>query len=190
MQKNYSVVDGQSSFDACLQTYGSLDFLCKMLVDSGIDNVNTKLQSQKKIVYDDEVVIDQVVRNQSLISNIIYATDSGQFGDTYYVITQPSPPPIVKVPTELPNTNNNNVMAQRVSATQFTSSADGTIEFSPLDKDNLSMIGYDIIQIEIEIKPLQNSQYVWNKNLGKVTLQGGLTIDNGQTAFIIYSQNV
>jgi hypothetical protein len=35
MLKNYKAVNGQSIYDVCLNTYGTLDRLIKQLVDSG-----------------------------------------------------------------------------------------------------------------------------------------------------------
>lgn len=190
MQKSYKAFDGQTTYDVCLQVYGSLDNLVKLLIDSGVDNINAKPKSQQKFTYDDTLVTDQVVSNQFLLSNIIYATDTGDNGNAYYILKQPSPPPLIKTPVDLPTPPNLDNMYEQVNNTSFTSGADGTTVFTPLDKDGNSMIGADIVQIEIEIRPLRNTDYVWNKNLGTVTLQGGVVIDNNQTAFILYKRLV
>lgn len=188
MQKSYSALDGQSIFDVCLQVYGSLDFLFKLIQDSGIDSVNSVISSQQQFIYDDTLVFNQGVSNQFLLSGIFYATDSGNNGEVYYIIKQP-PPLLIKGPTKLPpNNNNNNMPYQRVSHTTFISGADGTVDLFPLDKDSLSMVGYDIVEVILEIKPLKNSDYVWNKTIGKMSLQGGIVVDKDQQLSILYSQ--
>lgn len=192
MLRSYKAIEGQSLLDVCLQTYGTLDLLIKLMQDSGIDNVNVKPKSQQVFIYDDTLVFNQGVTNQYLLSNIIYATDAGENGSAYYIIRQPSPPPLVKKPTDLPTPINPDDMYQRTSATSFTSGADGTTDIFPQDKDGLSMAGgtYDITQVELQIQPMKSSDYVWNKTLGKLTLLNGFVLDNGQTAFILYSQMI
>lgn len=192
MLKKYKAIEGQSLLDVCLQTYGTLDLLIKLLQDSGVDNVNVKPKSQQVFIYDDILIFNQGVANQFLLSNIIYATDTGDNGDAYYIIKQPSPPPLVKQPINLPPPINPEDMYQKTSATSFTSNVDGLTEFFPLDANNLSMAGniYDLTQIELQIQPVKNNDYVWNKTLGKVTLLNGFVLDSGQTAFILYSQMI
>lgn len=85
----------------------------------------------------------------------------------------------------------NTVVAAEYSETDstfYTSTADGTTSFTLLDKDGNSMIGKDIVQVELEVKNLKPAQFSWDKTTAIMTLLGGLTIDNGQTAFVLYRQ--
>ncbi len=185
MQRSYKAIDGQSNIDIVLQTYGTIDNLLKLIQDSGVDNVNVKPRSQQAFTYDDELIINQGIQNQFLLSGIIYATNSGINGETYYVIKQKSTPKVIKGPDILPPPPNTEDMYSETNGTSFVSGADGTTTFTPMDKDGNSMIGVDIVQVELEIKPLTNVQWVWNKVLGTMSLIG-VTLDAGQTAAIIY----
>lgn len=87
-------------------------------------------------------------------------------------------------------TENTAVAAEysETDSTFYTSTADGTTSFTLLDKDGNSMIGKDIVQVELEVKNLKPAQFSWDKTTAIMTLLGGLTIDNGQTAFVLYRQ--
>ena len=94
-----------------------------------------------------------------------------------------SQPPVVTPP-------NPDDMITQVNGAQFVSGADGTTIITLMDKDGNSMIGNDLIQIEKEIRPIVNANWVWNKISGILTLINGETVDNGQTLFYLYSKIV
>lgn len=192
MLKNYSAVNGQSMFDICLNTYGTLDRIVKQLVDSGgIQGVNAVPARGQVFVYDDDLVADQAVNQAYLLTGIRYATINGTNGQTYYIINQNTPqaiqpdaqPPIVTPP-------NPDDMITQVNGAQFVSGADGTTVMTLQDKDGNSMIGCDLVQIEKEIRPIINANWVWNKTSGILTLINGEALDNGQTLFYLYSKVV
>lgn len=187
MLQKYNSVWGQSTFDVCLNTYGSLDPLYKMLQDSGVDNVNDEVKSNQEFLYDDSLVSEKDVSQSFLLNNTRYATSTGQKGSVYYTIKQPKPPVYIP-PGITPGPPTPSTMYQQVSATYYTSGADGVTEIYPTDKDGLSMVGTDIIQIEKEIAPIKNTDWVWNKALGKLTLINGVSVDTGQTLHIIYGK--
>lgn len=191
--QNYPAVYGQSLYDICLQVYGTLDLLYKLLQDSGVDSVNVVPFSGQVFIYDDTLVTDQAIINRNVLGNILYATDIGSNGSVYYMLHQGNPRLIHrKIPggPGIPVSPPVIITDMAVYATSYVSSADGTTDIFPLDINGNSMSGskWDIVQIEQEIKPLANTQYVWNTALGKISLLGGLTLDNGQSIFIIYSQ--
>jgi hypothetical protein len=180
-------------FDICLNTYGSLDNLIKQLVDSGGNQgVNDVPVSGQQFIYDDDLVVDQSVSQAYLLTGIRYATINGTNGQTYYIINQN---PVVPInggddpgpPVTPPNPA---TMLTQVNGTSFVSGADGTTVITPFDKDGNSMIGCDIVQIEKEIRPIINSNWVWNKTSGILTLTNGETVDKDQTLFIIYSKQI
>jgi len=70
----YSALEGQSIFDICLQTYGSLDFLVKLLQDNQIPSISIAPVSGQVFTWDETLTVDQVVNQTSQNSNIIYAT--------------------------------------------------------------------------------------------------------------------
>jgi hypothetical protein len=193
MQKSYNAVNGQSIYDVCLNTYGTLDLLVKQLVDSGgTQGVNDVPASGQVYVYDDDLVVDQAVNQAYLLTSVRYATVNGTNGQTYYIINQnPAVPvPVAGNPGPPVTPPNPATMLTQVNGTSFTSGADGTAIITPFDKDGNSMIGCDIVQIEKEIKPIINANWVWNKNSGILTLINGETVDLDQTLFIIYSKQV
>lgn len=73
-----------------------------------------------------------------------------------------------------------------IEAASFTSTLDGTTVFTPLDKSGGSMVGYTMVQLIKEIQPLKNADYTFSTISGDVTLNGGITLDNGQTMFYTY----
>lgn len=178
-------------FDICLNTYGTLDRIIKQLVDSGgTQGVNAVPASGQVFVYDDDLVADQLVNQAYLLTGIRYATINGTNGQTYYIVNQNPPkttpeaqPPIV------PPINPDDMITQ-VAGAQFVSGADGTTVMTLMDKDGNSMIGNDLIQVEKEIRPIINANWVWNKSTGTLTLINGDAVDNGQTLFYLYSKVV
>jgi hypothetical protein len=193
MLKNYNAVNGQSIYDVCLNTYGTLDQLIKQLVESGTgQGVNDVPASGQVYVYDDDLVVAQAVNQAYLLTATRYATVNGTNGQTYYIINQnPAVPvPVAGNPGPPVTPPNPATMLTQVNGTSFTSGADGTTVITPFDKDGNSMIGCDIVQIEKEIKPIVNANWVWNKNSGILTLTNGETVDKDQTLFIIYSKQV
>jgi hypothetical protein len=177
-------------FDVCLNTYGTLDRIIKQLVDSGgTQGVNAVPASGQQFVYDDDLVDDQAVNQAYLLTGIRYATINGTNGQTYYIINQN---PVIPVPGPgpgpvIPPINPDDMITQ-VNGASFVSGADGTNVITLMDKDGNSMIGCDLIQIEREIRPIINANWVWNKTSGILTLINGEAVDFGQTLFYLYSK--
>jgi hypothetical protein len=61
-------VIGQSAYDLCIQTYGSLDLITKFCVDNGITDMGI-ITPQQEYKYDSDLVETQ------RIEGYIYATD-------------------------------------------------------------------------------------------------------------------
>lgn len=188
MLKKFNAVYGQSNFDVCLNTYGSLDNLYKLLKDSGVDGINSTPASNQQFTYDDDLLVNGGVTQNFELNGIKYATDIGINGSVYYIIKQKQPPgikppPIIDVPP-IPPTD-----MKEIASTSYLSNADGTTIITPTDKDGLSMVGYTLIFIEKETKPLINAQWNWNRSLGILTLLG-TTLDDTQTLFILYAKTV
>lgn len=189
MIRSFSAVDGQSIFDVCLNCYGTLDLLYKLIQDSSVGSVNDIPQSRQVYIYDDSLVSDQNINQSFTLNGLKYATITGQKGSIYYIISQLNPPKIVP-PVGPTNPDPTMSTYQLVGSTSFTSSADGTTVITLVDADGNSMIGYDIVQIEREIKPFTADQFQWNKTNSMLTLLGGTTVDKDQTLFVIYSKMV
>lgn len=197
MLKQFNAVYGQSIFDICLNTYGSLDYLVKLLQDSAPgQGVNDIPATGQAYTYDDALVVDQRINQAFNLSGIRYATLLGKNGSTYYVTKQKQPrtiprpgDPAIPDETGLPGPpSNDDEMA--VESANYTSNLDGTPQITPLDKDGNSMAGgaYKIVQVEIEIKPVKVSDWYWNALTGQLSFLNGVTLDDGQTAFYIYQK--
>lgn len=188
--KTYQAIAGQSIYDVCLQTYGSLDYLYKLLQDNGIAGVDVPVTSRQQFVWDDSLVLDQQVNAAFAGTSKRYSTDVSALGSVFYVINNngtivPNSPSEPYTPPS--NTENN---YQMVLGTSYTSNVDGATSFTILDINGNPIIDFDIVQVELNIQPLKADQYVWNKSTATMTLLGGLTIDNGSTAYILYSKIV
>jgi hypothetical protein len=69
MLKEYKARDGQSAYDVCMLLYGTLDYLAKLLVDSGIQNADTSDFSGVTFLYDPTLVNNQAVQTFLLTDN-------------------------------------------------------------------------------------------------------------------------
>jgi hypothetical protein len=188
--RTYKAIAGQSIYDVCLQTYGTLDLIYKMMQDNGVNGLNEPVLSGQAFVWDESLVQDQQLNAAFVASGKIYATDVSNYGSVFYVINNtgsivPNNPGTPYLPPS--NTEN---QYQMVLSTSFTSNQDNLTSFTPLDINGNTLVGFDIVQIELNIQPLKASDFVWNKSFGVCTLLNGLTIDNGSTAYILYSKIV
>jgi hypothetical protein len=192
MLKNYSAISGQSIYDVCLKIGYSLDNLLKLLEDSYGDEfgVNDIPASGQQYIYDDALVVNQPITQAYNLSGTNYATYYGTNGSAMYLIRQnnpmiiPGPRPIINTP---PNSDD---MQTLVESASFVSGADGTTVITPADKNGGSLIGYAIIFVERETRPIKRANWVWNAISGILTLTSGETLDNGQELFYIYTKTI
>lgn len=184
--KNFAAIAGQSLYDVCLQTYGDLGYLFKLIQDNNIDGVNTDVYSGQIFVWDETLVQDQQINSSFTASKIYYSTTVDAGGSVFFVdtiqggkIVQPNPTPPVPPPAQ--------VSQYSVTySTSYTSTTDGVTVLTPLDINGNDLIGADIVQIEKEIKPMVSADWSFNKITGVLTLLNGNTVDDGMTLFIIY----
>lgn len=84
-----------------------------------------------------------------------------------------------------------NAVQLKAYSTSYLSTADGTTSFLVLDKDGNLIVGANIVSVTIEIKPLTGpGKWSWNEANSVLTLLSGEQVDAGQTAFIIYQQQL
>lgn len=76
MLTEYKAVLGQSVLDVCLNTYQTLDYLYKLIVDSGYENVNYIPKSGDVFLYDKTLVINSNTSITKPTTNVTYATSS------------------------------------------------------------------------------------------------------------------
>lgn len=73
--QQFSAVSDQSLYDVCLNTYGDLGFLYKLLQDNGVPSVKDDVVTGQIFLWDDSLVINQQINQAFAASGIKYATD-------------------------------------------------------------------------------------------------------------------
>lgn len=74
MQAEYKVQLGQSLFDVCLNTYGSLDFMYKLITDNGVNNILYQPVTGQVFTYDPALTVNPTISRTKSISDIRYST--------------------------------------------------------------------------------------------------------------------
>lgn len=67
----FKAVDMSTIYDVCLNTYGNLDYLVKLMVDNGHPGVNEYPVAGQIFVYDETLVYGLAMQKNN---NITYAT--------------------------------------------------------------------------------------------------------------------
>jgi hypothetical protein len=69
--KEFIAISNSTIYDVCLNTYGTLDYLIKLMVDNNITDINTNPINGQIFLYDDTLVnkISNVNNNTNLIIN-------------------------------------------------------------------------------------------------------------------------
>lgn len=182
----YKAIVGQSIYDVCLQTYGSLDYLYKLLQDNGIESIDEPVMGGQVFQWDDSLVLDQGVNIAFAGTRFRYATDMSQNGSVFYIMendprrmsgdggtyTQPKATTLYTI----------------ILNTSYTAGADGETSMQIVDVNNAPIIGFDIIQIERETKPLTAGDFTWNKSTATLTLLNGISLGKGELLSILYSK--
>jgi hypothetical protein len=157
----YNCVFGQSFSDVCLNTYGTMDNYVKMLNDNGI-NPNDIPVTAQPVIWDETIVTNQTIQQLTNQNNIIFATLLG-FG-----IPQQQSPTMATY--------------KETKATSYTATTDGESVITIID-----LQGNEMVQIEREIKPLKDDEYIFNSLLGSITLLGD-PLNTDETIFVIYKK--
>jgi hypothetical protein len=189
--RTFTAVSGQSILDVCLNCYGSLDLLYKMIQDSGVENANVIPVSGQKYTYDDELVTDVNVFQRMTLSGVIYATNFGNNGNVLAIVDQN--PNGNTNPNQNPSnpwtpTNPATSMYQKTSSTSYTAAANGETLITLADINGNPLTGKSVLQIELETKPLKISEYTWNPNTSQVSIPKGMF--KGQTLFVLYQEMI
>lgn len=181
--KEFKAVNGQSLFDVCCNTYGSLDYLYKLIQDSFVPNLDAPVSTAQPFTWDNTLVVDQLVNRATTLSGKIFATAAEPNGNVYYVITGTNRPNPVQQPWT--PTTPTNLTYLKTMSTSYTATTDlESVIYLP------QLIGKSILQIENEIKPLKDNEFSWNSTTGTLTLLGGIVLMTDQTLFILYQENV
>jgi len=71
--QQYKAIDGQSIQDVCLSTYGSLDYIYKLIQDSGVSNLDYVVKTGDVFYYDLSLTVNNNI-NRTRYGYIAYAT--------------------------------------------------------------------------------------------------------------------
>lgn len=179
---SFNSINGQSLYDICLNTYGSLDFMSKLLKDNGIENIEIPVPTSKEWNWDETLTMDQAVNQKATNASIYYATSAMTTGSTLAIVVNDINKVIPIGGNEIVNRNPNNTY-QQISEVQFVAIG------GEFDVDFSEIAGCDIIQITRNIQPLLTSEYVFTKATGNISLSGDV-MEVGEVLFIIYSKKI
>lgn len=186
--KSFTAISGQSIQDICLNTYQSLDYLVKLMLDNNHPGINEYPPSGKKFNYDDTLVVDANLSASNNTKGTIYSTAMKNNGSVLVTTPISGPSSSPYQPYQIPNTsstpspNYSKYYMQTLEA-EYTSGNDGLTSISLP-----GLVNCDLVQLIKEIQPLLKKQWLWNKTSGLLTLQNGASLDAGQTLYITYNQ--
>ncbi|MGN7818775.1 hypothetical protein ACTJJB_01525 [Chitinophaga sp. 22536] len=168
-----------------------MDLLYKIIQDSGVENANAIPLSGQKYTYDDELVTDANVYRQMTLSGVIYATNFGNNGNVLAIVDQnpngnTNPNQNPSNPWTPPNPTTS--MYQKTSSTSYTAGNNGETLITLTDINGNPLTGKNILQIELETKPLKATEYIWNPNISQVSIPKGMF--KGQTIFVLYQEMI
>ena len=87
----FYAVDGSTLFVVCLNTYGSLDFFYKLLVDNNIPNANYTPKTGQPFNYDETLIVDEQTNRTITLGGIKYTTAINSSTGVYYKIKEGLP---------------------------------------------------------------------------------------------------
>jgi hypothetical protein len=161
----FTAVDGSTIWDIVLNTYGTPDEVVKLMQDNNFPNVNTYPKKGQIFFFDDTLVENQN-NTSSILSPTPFATAGGIAG--------------ASIP---PNNTDMGIYYSEAFDAEYVSNADGT---TGINLAGILPAGSKIIQIEKEVRPIEQVNWTFNQTSLFLTLLNGITVDNGQTLFIIY----
>jgi len=87
--KSYTAVTGQSMYDICLITYGSMDYLVKLANDNTVQDLNNTALTGISFTYDNALVVNEILHQQinqqyGTSQSIIYGTGISNQGSRYH----------------------------------------------------------------------------------------------------------
>lgn len=83
---NYKSIQGQSIYDVCMQTYGTLDRLIKLLTDNNIVGTEAPIPIGQLFTFDETLIFDIRTYNNNFKNKIFYCTalsEGASFDDSF-----------------------------------------------------------------------------------------------------------
>jgi len=174
-------VYGQSIFDICLQTYGSFDYLRKLLDDNGIENIDQVPASGQVFNWDETISTNanQISSN----SNVILATGVLKNSSVLSVVEENE---AIGIVFPVYNQPSNPVIGKKYEVTLETQYIAGGGETSIILTE---LIGSSIVQLNREIQPQRAGTFTLNINTGQITFTSDPLAET-ETIYIIYTKIV
>ena len=174
-------VYGQSIFDICLQTYGSFDYLRKLLDDNGIENIDQVPASGQVFNWDETISTNanQISSN----SNVIIATGVLKNSSVLSVVEENE---AIGIVFPIYNQPSNPVIGKKYEVTLETQYIAGGGETSIILTE---LIGSSIVQLNREIQPQRAGTFTLNINTGQITFTSDPLAET-ETIYIIYTKIV
>lgn len=104
MQRKYRALEGQSLYDVCLNTYGTLNLLSRLMVENGVERTDLVIKTGDEFTWDDDFVFDVLVLrkketyftgfNEDFIQDgtVVFADESSTDSRQVIFITEDSNP--------------------------------------------------------------------------------------------------
>ena len=179
----FTGISGQSLFDVCLNCYGGLDNMVKLMVDSGVENLDEPVKTGKQFTYDPELIVNQQVSQITTQTGVIFATAAMNNGNIFAIVDGSGTRPKRPI-TSVPNNDNKVSRSYKTAQAQYTATTDDETLISLPD-----LTGVDVFAVEKEIKPLGTGEWSWNKTTAVLTL-AGVVLEKDATLYIYYQQLV
>jgi len=73
-QGRFVSLTGQSIYDVCLQTYGTMELLVKLVLENNLVSTDAAIEAGKVFTFDKTKIKDTAIFSRNVIDGIIYAT--------------------------------------------------------------------------------------------------------------------
>jgi len=191
MLQTYKAINGQSVLDVCLNTYGSLDFLFRLVQDSGHGSIDDDPVSGQEFTFNSELVVDQMIAAglKQVKLATLYSPHGVQQTDGEQVLNLIANRYATSQAVGIPSAGNSGIgtseahMYQISKSDSYTAANEGETALVLTE-----WIGWDIIMIIKDIQPMKKTDYSWNKSSGTLTLRNGKSLSQGETIFFLFSK--
>jgi hypothetical protein len=179
----YNCHSGQSFSDVCLNTYGTLDEYVKLLQDNN-NTPDTAPFSNEAMLWDNTVITDQTIYKKTTGAGIVFATSFGLNNNNYFQILGTENPTVLAVNPQPINPPGGTSMYIK-SMSMFYTAVGGETFITVI-----ALQGMNILQIEREIKPLKNTEFIFDTVAGTIQFVGIDPLNAGENLFILYTQTI
>lgn len=189
MLQTYRAVNGQSAYDVCLNTYGSLDFLYKLLQDSGAGSVDDEVVTGQPFYFNDDLIVDQIIsaglkgaKLATMYSPAVQVATDGQ--QSLKIISQQYATALPAGNLLAPDGSGQIItnMYEITKADNYTAGAENEVTVAMPQ-----WIGWGMTLVIKEGMPVKPVNYTWNGVTGQLALLNGLALSKDETIFMLFN---